>query len=400
KEGTGVNYTVVIKLDQIPANLRWGMTAFADIDTGSAPIVDVQSTGQGGIASADGNVIPAQKAALSFALPGQIAELKVAVGSVVKKGDVIAKLDTSQLDAAVAQAKAGLAVAQATLAKVKAGPRPEQILAAQNNLSATNASLVQAAANRDFVQGGPTVAQIESARADAQQAYNSMVAARTHRDLLQQAHANGKDGADTVDTANKLYNIAYETWQAAQAKLDKLLAGADADTLRAAQAQLGAASAEYKATQAQVAALMAGATTEQVAVAEAAVAQAQAAVDQAQAIRTEAELVAPFDGTVADLPVQNAQYVTPGTPVVVLGDLTKLQIQTIDLNEKDIDGVVIGGKVSVTFDALPGQSIDGTVTRIAPKSIESSGVNYTVTIDLGQIPDRLRWGMTALVQIQ
>jgi hypothetical protein len=36
---------------------------------------------------------------------------------------------------------------------------------------------------------------------------------------------------------------------------------------------------------------------------------------------------------------------------------------------------------------------------VAPKSIELSGANYTVTIDLAQIPDRLRWGMTALVQV-
>ena len=157
--------------------------------------------------------------------------------------------------------------------------------------------------------------------------------------------------------------------------------------------------AQYKATQAQVDALIAGATSEQIAVADAAVAQAQAAVDQAKAIRDQATLIAPFDGTVADVPVHEAQFVNAGMPIVVLGDLTQLHIETTDLNEKDISSVVIGGKVAVTFDALPGVSIGGTVTQIAPKSIESSGVNYTVTIDLAQMPDRLRWGMTALVEI-
>jgi HlyD family secretion protein len=398
KDGTGINYTVVIKIDQKADGLRWGMTAFVDIDTGAAPLSATTHSGTAKV-SADGKVIPTQKAALGFSLPGQLAQLKVDVGSKVKRGDVIAQLDTAQFDAAVAQAEAGLTLAQASLAKIKAGPRPEQILQAQSNLSATNASLTQAAANRDFVQGGPTVAQIESARAEAQLGYNSMVAARTQRDLLQQAHDNGKDGTETVNDANKMYNIAYETWQAAQAKLDKLLAGADKDTLRAAQAQLGAASAQYKATQAQVDALIAGATSEQIAVAEAAVAQAQAAVDQAKALRDQTILLAPFDGTIADVPVREGQFVNAGNPIVVLGDLTKLHIETTDLNEKDISSVSIGSKVSVTFDALPDQSIEGTVTQIAPKSIESSGVNYTVTIDLAQIPDRLRWGMTALVEV-
>jgi multidrug efflux pump subunit AcrA (membrane-fusion protein) len=398
KEGTGVNYTTVIKLDQIPDGLRWGMTAFADIDTGAAASSAPTSNGAAKV-SANGKAIPAQKAALSFSLPGQLAQLKVDVGSAVKKGDVIAQLDAAQFESAVAQAEAGLALAKANLDKVKAGPRAEQILQAQGNLSATNAALAQAAANRDFVQGGPTVAQIDSARAEAQRTYNAMVDARTYRDLLQQAHDDGKDGIETVNDANKLYNIAYQTWQAAQAKLDKLLEGADKDTLRAAQAQVGAASAQFKATQAQVDALIAGATLEQIAVAEAAVVQAQAAVDQAKALHDQATLLAPFDGTIADVPVRESQFVNAGMPIVVLGDLAKLHIETTDLNEKDISSVSIGGKVSVTFDALPGQSIEGTVTQIAPKSIESSGVNYTVTIDLTQIPDRLRWGMTALVGI-
>jgi multidrug resistance efflux pump len=250
------------------------------------------------------------------------------------------------------------------------------------------------------VKGGPTVAQIESGRADAQQAYNSMVAARTHRDLLQQAHDEGGDGSESVRDADKLYNIAYETWQAAQARLDKLLAGADADTLRAAEAQLGAASAQYKATQAQVDALIAGATPEEIAVVEASVQEAQAALDRAKAIRDQATLIAPFDGTIADVPVHEAQFVNAGTPIVVLGDLTRLHIETTDLNEKDIAGVSIGSQAIVTFDALLGVTIGGTVTQIAPKSIESSGVNYTVRIELAQIPDRLRWGMTALVEIK
>jgi multidrug resistance efflux pump len=33
-EGSGVNYTVIVTLDEIPSKLRWGMTAFADIQVG------------------------------------------------------------------------------------------------------------------------------------------------------------------------------------------------------------------------------------------------------------------------------------------------------------------------------------------------------------------------------
>ena len=54
----------------------------------------------------------------------------------------------------------------------------------------------------------------------------------------------------------------------------------------------------------------------------------------------------------------------------------------------------------VTVDALPGVEIEGTITQIAPKSSKTTGVNYTVTIDLAKVPEGLRWGRTTLVQME
>ena len=84
----------------------------------------------------------------------------------------------------------------------------------------------------------------------------------------------------------------------------------------------------------------------------------------------------------------------------MIADPTGLHIETTDLNEKDIAGVTLGSKADVAFDALPGVIVEGTVSEIAPKSTKSAGVNYTVTIDLAQVPEKLRWGMTALVGMQ
>jgi HlyD family secretion protein len=91
--------------------------------------------------------------------------------------------------------------------------------------------------------------------------------------------------------------------------------------------------------------------------------------------------------------------VSAGQTIALLGDLSRLQIETTDLNEKDIAGLKSGDKASITFDALPGVQVDGTISKIAPKSSKTRGVNYTVTIDLEQIPVGLRWGMTALVDV-
>jgi multidrug efflux pump subunit AcrA (membrane-fusion protein) len=399
-----VNYTAVIQLDQLPDALRWGMTANADINASVASKANAVSPAvvtDDGLrrVNATGKALPANKAVLSAAVPGQVAELLVDVGSLVKQGDVIARLDTSVLDTEVAKAEAGLALAQANLDRVKAGPRPEQILEARSALSATQAAVAQAAANRDEVKKGATQAETDQARAAVQQAYNEMVNARTRRDVLDRDREQGDATGKQVDDANELYVIANRQYEAAQLRLDKLLAGAEPAAVRVAQAGVSAGTAELGAQQAQVDRLLAGASPEDIAVLEASVAQAQAGLDRAKAARQQAEIVAPFDGTISEVLIRSGQYVNAGQPIVLLGDLGRLQVETTDLNEKDVAGLKIGDKVSATFDALPGVRVDGTLAKIAPKSSKTTGVNYTATIDLAQIPEGLRWGMTALVDI-
>ena len=192
--------------------------------------------------SATGKALPADKTVLSAALPGQVVDLRVDVGTPVKQGDVIARLDTSVLDTEVAKAEAGLALAQANLDRVKAGARPEQILEARSAVSATQAAVTQAAASRDEVKKGATQAEIDQARAAVQQAYIAMVNARNKRDVLDRDHDQGKATSKQVDDADKLYVIANREYEAAQLRLDKLLAGAEPAAVRAAQAGVSAGS--------------------------------------------------------------------------------------------------------------------------------------------------------------
>ncbi|MFN8597975.1 MAG: efflux RND transporter periplasmic adaptor subunit [Anaerolineae bacterium] len=401
KDGAGVNFATIIQFDQLPDGLRWGMTANVDIDASVANNATAPATAgvDGQRVSATGKAVPADKTLLSFALPGTIVELHAEVGATVKRGDVIARLDTALLDAEVAKAEAGLALAQASLDRIKAGPRPEQVAEAQSNLAAAQSALAQAAANRDQVKLGATQVELDQARTAVQQAYLAMIDARTKRDVLNSDHERGKATSKQVDDADKLFYIANQNYAAAQLRLSKLLAGADADTLRVAQANLSASSADFNSAQAQVNGLIAGATAEDIAVGEANVAQAQAGLDRAKAARAQAEITAPFDGVIGDVLIRQGQYVNAGTPIVLVGDRAGLRVETTDLNEKDVAGVVIGHKAYVTFDALPGLRVEGVVSKIAPKSSKTTGVNYTVTIDLAQVPDQLRWGMTAFVDI-
>ena len=76
------------------------------------------------------------------------------------------------------------------------------------------------------------------------------------------------------------------------------------------------------------------------------------------------------------------------------------KVVVTDLNEIDVARVKVGDKAIITFDALADEVVQGTVVRIASKASEGSGVNYKAVIILDELPDNIRWGMTAFVDIE
>ena len=136
-----------------------------------------------------------------------------------------------------------------------------------------------------------------------------------------------------------------------------------------------------------------------VAIAEGRVENARAALSAAEAALEDLELKAPHSGVVSELNIKAGEWISPGVPVIQVADLDHLQVETTDLNEIDAARVVVGDPVEITFDALPGVVLEGSVMRIAPKASQGSGVNYTVVISLDEWPTALRWGMTAFADI-
>lgn len=112
-------------------------------------------------------------------------------------------------------------------------------------------------------------------------------------------------------------------------------------------------------------------------------------------------ITAPFDGTVGLVPVNEWETVTPGTPVLILGDLSTLRVEIEDLSETDVGRLQEGQSVEVSFESFPGRKVAGRVDRISPmNNSKGGGVNYDVVVEFTEreLPD-LRWGMTAHVDI-
>jgi len=87
--------------------------------------------------AANGYVVAARRAALSADTPGRIVELNVTEGSVVKQGDVVARLYSDEYAAAARRAEADLTAAQAGLSRAKAALESAKAEVARSPESAT-----------------------------------------------------------------------------------------------------------------------------------------------------------------------------------------------------------------------------------------------------------------------
>jgi HlyD family secretion protein len=347
------------------------------------------------VVSVTGEVVPAVWATVSAQTGGTVMEVLVEPGDEVAAGAPLARLDPTEARLAMQQAEASLEAAQAQLALVEAGPRPGEVAAAQAQIEAAQAALAQAAAQRDQLTAGATEAEIAAAEAEVVAAELTRKVAEDQYDQIQ-----GKIHGWIEQEAILQLRAAEEALEAAQARLTQVQDGAGAQ-IRAAQAAVQAAEAQQDVAQAQLDLLQAGATAEEIAVAQAAVAQAAAALETARVAIDRSEVRAPFGGTVGAVPVRTGELVAPGQPLVTLGDLTTLLVETTDLDEIDVARVAVGQQAALTFDALPERVFTGRVTRISPMAEPGAGgVHYTAIIVLDEIAPAIRWGMTAFVDIE
>lgn len=350
------------------------------------------------IVGATGVVVPERWAALSMRGQGIVAELLVEEGDRVVAGQALVRLDgRAKAEAAVKMAEQELLNAQQGLERLHENA---PLAGAQAELALANArdALDDAIRIRTYQQKGnratqetldgaeATLTLAEAAVERAEAAYNgtttlpedhptraaaraSLEEARRQRDKARASLNWYRGGPSALDQAilDGKVNVAQAQVDQAERDAEKLIPGPDPDQLAQAQARLKLAQAQLTAAQQALADLV---------------------------------LQAPFDGVVCNLRARVGEWVAPGMPVLQLGDLQALRVETTDLNEIDAARLQAGDTARVTFDALPAAGVSGKVERIGYKSAEGSGVNYTVVLTLAQIPDGLRWGMTAFVDIE
>ena len=196
-----------------------------------------------------------------------------------------------------------------------------------------------------------------------------------------------------VQVAEAELTTAQALLSEAERELERVLNGPEAGELALLEAQIEKGYRDFET-------FSAGPDPKDVALAEARITNAEAQLAAAKAAIADRELIAPFDGVISAVHINPNEWVAPGSPVLLVGNLDHMQVETTDLSEIDVAQISLGDPATITFDFLPDLELQGNVTRIAPKSDESSGVNFPVIIKLSEIPAALRWGMTAFVDIE
>lgn len=361
------------------------------------------------VISVTGKALPERRATVSAQVGGAALEIFVAQGDEVEAGDLLLQLDPTDAQLAVRQAEAALEAAQAELALLQAQPRPEAVAVRQAQAAAAQATLTQTIVHRDRVALAGTQADVVAAEAAVIVAQADRLAAYETHEQTMACHEFDLNGEKKTlcpllgapeEQARYQLQVAEEQLNLAQAQLDALLAGAG-DRTPAAEAAAQAAREQRGIVLAELDLLQAGDSVGELAAAKAVVQKAEAALAEAQAMLARTTVRAPFAGVVGNVHVREGEFLLAGNPIVTLGDLNTLRVETTDLDEIDVGQVAVGQKVEIAFEGLPEQIFTGRVVRISPMSdSKAGGVNYTAIVEVDGLDPAVRWGMTAFVDIE
>jgi multidrug efflux pump subunit AcrA (membrane-fusion protein) len=348
------------------------------------------------VVSATGVVVPEQWARLSMTGSGVVTEVAVEEDDMVDEGDLLVRLEGQEtLEAAISAAKFELASAEHAL---EALYKDTELMAAQAHQAMIIAKQEVEDAEEYLVnlQNPAPKVDIDQAKANLLLAQIRLDDAREDFEPYEKKPESNKVRAamfSKLVEAEKIYDGAVRLLNNLSGDASELdIAEAEADLLLA-QEELAVAERDYDIYKN-------GPDPDDARLAEERVENAKVQLNAAVKALDDLQLNAPFDGTVNELYVKESEWIAPGQQVLLLADLENLRVETTDLNEIDVAQIEIGDKAIVTFDALPDVVVEGEVTRVAQKAAEGSGVNYTVVILLDEIPEKLRWGMTAFVDIE
>ena len=337
-------------------------------------------------ADGSGELVPSAELVLNFRTGGVLDGVLVEVGDGVRAGGVVARLETDDLERAVAEAEVEIELAQFDLSDAREGPSEAELADASAALRAAQVELSLAWDSYENVSDSNLDAIVDSRKID----FDWWVG---HYQQQKAAYEEGHLSQIDHDWAMNAMISAEGRWDAAinQALGEEALA-----TNRVDQAR----NSVYQA-QEYLELLQSEPLTDTLTLRELAVDQELLARERALADLEAAQLYAPFDGVVTKVAATVGEQVGVNTPILTLADLADPLI-CVWVEEADMGSVAVGNRVNVVFEAWPDDVFGGEIARVDPVLVTVDGtpaVQSWARLDLGDGDVDLLSGMTVEVEV-
>jgi len=331
---------------------------------------------------------------LSFRIAGWVKERPIDEGQMMKPGQLAARLDSTELEEQVAMSEAELDSSRAALAELRAGSRPEEIAQAQAGVQRFKAAL-------DELVAGSRPQEIAAAEAAVQAAGAEADRLKTDFDRIRKLRERNAATEQEYTTSKALHDGAAAKLREAQEQLKLVKEGPRVEKIEQARASL------KEATE-RLTLVRKGPRQETIDQARAQVERMKQSLALAKTRLEYATLVSPISGVVLSKNIEPGEFVSPGTPIVTVGDLENVWVRAY-ISETDQGLVKLGQKVRVTTDSYPLKVHWGVVSFIAseaeftPKNVQTPKERvklvFRVKVDIRNPDMELKGGMPADAEI-
>jgi HlyD family secretion protein len=342
---------------------------------------------------------------IAFKTAGKLMERSVDEGAVVKKGQLIARLDREQLVAQREREVAGLESARAQLAQAETSVEWQRANLAAD-IEQKRADMASMEARLLEMKNGARPQEKLDARAAVESAQSEVERSKRDWDRAQVLYKN-----DDISTAQ--FDQYRNRWESAEASLKQLterealvLAGPRAEQIEAQAALVQRARAALK--MAEVNSLEMKRREQDLMAHRAEIARSQASIALIDSQLSDTVAASPVDGVVLVKSADPGEVLAAGTTVVTVGDIEHPWLRGY-VNETDLGRVKLGSRARVTTDSYRGKTYDGRVSFIAseaeftPKQIQTQQERvklvYRIKIDIDNPKQQLKSNMPADAEI-
>lgn len=343
---------------------------------------------------------------LSFKIAGRMTELNVKEGDWVKKGQLIARLDPTQLRQQRFRDVAAVSNAQSNYDQLVTDIQYQEATL-ETDIAARKADLEEARAKLDELLAGSRPQEIQQSAAGVADAKAQLDQAKADWERAQTLYKNEDISTQQFDQYRQRFDSATAMLRQANEKYSLTKEGPRKEDIAAARAQVAHAQAALGTAEANRIDL---ARKKQELVARRAQieqARGQAGISEAQLNDT--EIYAPIDGVVLVKSAEAGEVLAAGTTIVTVGDLDHPWLRAY-VGETDLGRVKLGEKVKLSTDSYPGKTYWGTVSFIAseaeftPKQIqtkeERAKLVYRIKVDVDNTSHELKNNMPVDAEIQ